>query len=281
VGEPTSEEKHAFQQRRSPRFNSADAKLDAKQEVEWYLSQQKLEYLKEIDEMNRKIGEPMSNECRVAICIAAASHQEGANIYKTLFQYTGQVGADGNPLSPQQFEINLFLNRPSNSIPDNTASEVARFQKDHPEIKVRVFEKVFDGERPRMGVISKYVADMALRRSAQRTTPTNSDLILATNDADADLISKAYVSSIISEYDNPDNQHIDGALGKIEWDPEAYIKYPGFHVANRFYQFVETQQRHSKNNVQVGSSGANFTIKASSYSAIGGYNTDIDEAQDV
>jgi hypothetical protein len=31
---------------------------------------------------------------------------------------------------------------------------------------------------------------MALFRSVNRTTPTNNDLILVTNDADADLISK-------------------------------------------------------------------------------------------
>lgn len=279
-GEPSPEEIAEYERRRSPRLNSnPQAQLNANQEAEWYFDQQPAEYRQELETMNTTL-EPMSDECRVAVCIAAASHQEGANIYKTLLEYTDQREENGSLINPNTFEIMVFLNRPDGTTPDNTAKEVARFQREHPEIKVRAIEKVFSSRQP-MGVISKYVADMALLRASKRPVSQNSDLILTTNDADADLISKGYIRAIISEYDDPQKKHVDAVLGKIEWNPESYIQYPGFHVANRFIHYMDASMRHGGDRRVIGSSGANFTMKASIYAAIGGYIKDSDAGQDV
>ena len=282
LGEPSPEERQRYEERRSPRLRAnPEARLDPTQEVRWYLDQQSPEYRRELEQMNNAIGEPMSNECRAAIVIPVASHQEGANIYNTLMQYTNQRGDGRAPVNPNAFEVVLFLNRPEASSPDATAREVSRFRAEHPEVKVRVVEKIFP-VRPNMGVISKYVADIALLRGLERSNPVQKDLILVTNDADADMISKRYIDAIISQYDNPANDRLEGALGKIEWNPESYIKYPGFHVANRFYQFIEAQRRHGRGGARnVGSSGANFTLKSSIYASVGGYDQGTDLAQDV
>ncbi len=280
AGLPSPEDRTIYAGRRSPRLNSNPrAVLSPEEEMRWYFGEQPREYVEDLDRMNNLINDPMSGQCRVSVCIAAASHHEGKNIYKTLSQYLNQKDNHGNPINYDQYEIVLFLNRPSNFPPDDTAKEVDRFKREHPELKVRVFEKTFPN-RPSMGVISKYVADMALLRSSKRSHPSNPDLIIANNDADADLISNKYISSIVAKYDDPNKKHIDGALGKIEWTPEAYIKFPGFHVANRFYQIIEAGRRHEKKR-EIGSSGANFTIKSSMYAAIGGFNTSSDLAQDV
>ncbi|NMC35878.1 hypothetical protein GYA49_02420 [Candidatus Beckwithbacteria bacterium] len=280
--EVSQERKDFYKSRRSPRLSrNPEIILNPNQEIGWYFRQQERSYLEELNNMDSAINEPMSNSCRVAICIAAASHQEGENIYNTLLQYADQTDLAGDELNPNDFEIILFLNRPSSSTPDKTKDEVERFKRDHPEVKIRVIEKIFPEKRPNMGVISKYVSDMALLRSQKRDNPLNNDLLLVANDADAELISRSYVSSIINNFDNPSKKHQDGALGKIEWNPEAYIKYPGFHVANRFYQFLEAVARHDKQRKIVGSSGANFAIKSSIYAAVGGYNTETDVAQDV
>ncbi|MDO8498424.1 MAG: hypothetical protein Q7S44_01435 [bacterium] len=280
-GEPTAEERSFYEQRRSPRLNSnPQGTLNANEEIDWYLSQQSPEYKQELERMNSTIGEPMTSECRVAVCIAAASHQEGKNIYKTLLQYTDQRDSKGNLIDPGKYEIILFLNRPDGTTPDNTASEVKKFQREHPEIKARIIEKVFPARQP-MGIISKYVADMALLRSRKRTNPIHADLIMATNDADAELVSKGYINAIIRDYENPQKKHIDAALGKIDWDPESFIQYPGFHVANRFIQYIDATIRHSPSKRAIGSSGANFTMKSSIYAAIGGYIEDHGAGQDV
>jgi hypothetical protein len=280
--EPTDKEKLLYNSRKSPRLkDNPQAKLNAKEEAEWYFEQQPTEYREELRKLNESIGEPMSDNCRVAICMAAASHQEGKNIYNTLLQYADQRDTVGNVIDPSTYEINLFLNRPESSTADETASEVVRFQREHPEIKVRVFGKTFSTKQ-KMGVISKYVADMALLRSLQRKNPVTADLLLVTNDADADLISKGYINSLIKEQEDKDKQYIDATLGKIEWNPESYIRFPGFHVANRFIQYIDAGVRHEAGDRRgVGSSGANFAIKSSMYAAIGGYITTLDEGQDV
>ncbi len=282
AGLPSPAERLEYEERRSPRLNANPrAILNAEEEIRWYFERQPQEYRQELNEINNRIGTTMHDECRVAIAIAAASHQEGSNIYKTLEQYVGQKDTAGNTISPNSFEIILFLNRPQNSTPDATKREVERFLREHPEVNVRVFEKVFPS-RQKMGVISKYVADISLLRSINRANPRNNDVIIATNDADADLISNRYIHTIISEYDNPEKRHVDAALGKIEWSPEAYIRHPGFHVANRFYQYLESGKRHAEGRQRnVGSSGANFTLKSSIYAAIGGYNRLSDLGQDV
>jgi hypothetical protein len=283
------EERREFENRKSPRLKAnPEAQLDPKQEAEWYLSQQTPEYRTELEQLNNALGEPMSEDCEAVVCIAAAAHQEGDNIYNTLMQYTDQRDENNNPLSPSKFEVVLFLNRPEfvkddtgnliPSVPDKTATEVDRFKQQHPNIKVRVINKVFAGERPKMGVISKYPADLAILRSLQRQN--TSDVALIMNDADMDMSSNRYVSSILTQF--KEHPQVDGVLGKIEWNPESYIKYPGFHIANRFYQYIEAQQRHASGPARnVGSSGANFSLRGSMYAAVGGYITSSDLAQDV
>lgn len=272
LGEASEEQIKEYTARRSPRLNeNPRAKLDAHREAEWYFSQQDPEYLAELEQLEGQIGEEMTNACRLCITMPVAAHQEEANIYNALQNYATQKDrADNHALDANKFEILIFLNRPENQVPDGTEREIERFKNDHPEVKVRVVRKIFKPEDVRYGRIVKYLNDIALLRSYNRSDPSNPDLIMVTNDADSTAMSKFYVNDLIEDFDKQENQNTDGILGKLDWSQEAYDKYPGFHAINRFWQYLDATYRHGYL-PSLGSSGGNFALKASIYAGIGGY----------
>lgn len=270
LGQPSPEAAASYEAKRSPRLKEKpDSILDPKEEIEWYFQQQNPEYLHELNALNEQIGIPMGDKCRVSIVMPVASHQEEDNIYKTLLNYSKQKNRDGTSYDMDKFEVLILLNRPSDKAPDGTASEVQRFINAHPEVNVRVAEKIFNPEDVTFGRIIKNLYDLALLRSNSRMTPDNKEMILLTNDADSTTLSEHYVSEILSTFDKPENTHVDGVLGKLEWSQEAYDSYPVFHAANRYMQFVEAQLRRG-HAPEMGSWGANFALKSSIYAAIGG-----------
>lgn len=251
--------------------DNPEAVLDSKGEMQAYLERQPKDWMKKVARRVRSM-KTMEPDVRAVVAIPVASHQEGDNIYKTLTHYAGQVDTDGNSMS-SKFEIILHLNRPKISKADKTASEVKRFVKDHPEMRIRVINSVFDQKEP-IGTIRKFATDVAIARAVKGGAFGN-DLIIISNDADAIDITEKYVSSLIETFDSATNRHIDAVLGKIEWWDDVLKKYPTFYAANRFFQYLDASLRHAPEGMKhIGSSGANFAFRASTYSAVGGYNPD-------
>ena len=256
-----------FARRRSKTLQTnPKAVLDAREEARRYLDAQPEPYRRVITELADQITVPPSENLKIAVCIPVAGHQEGGNIYTTLDNYRYQ------DLPTDQFELILFVNRPrvdnsGNAVAaDNTISEIERFQRDHPDIPVRVISKVLEPEEANMGTIRKMATDAALTRTMKRTS--TSDVIFVSNDADMKGVSPKYLSTFVSRFES--NSSVDALLGQLDWDPEGYIEHPAVHIGTRLFQFLGAKGRMVTD--RMPSSGANFAFKSSIYAAIGGYS---------
>lgn len=252
------------------------AKLDPYKEAKEYFDKLPKDYVDEVRKLSESIGVKPSDSLKIMVIIPVAGHQEGNNIYNSLENYTTQE------LPQDQFEIILFVNYPEkdksgNPIkPDKTTSEIERFKKDHPNFPVRVVTKVLSPTEANIGTIRKYGADIGLYRQMQRG-PDAGEIILISNDADSKGIAPTYLSEFAKRFeDNPD---ADGFLGQLDWDPEAYAKYPTVHVGTRLFQYLGARGRLISN--RMPSSGANFALRGSIYAGIGGYLSNIPGGEDI
>jgi len=274
----------SFDERMSPRLKEDNSKkLDSKLEVSEYFKKETVEYKNQLSESLKMDKQaPMNTKCKIAICIPAAGHQEGNNIYKTLSNYKDQRTSKGEKIDPNAYELVVFVNHPKDKAPDKTLSEVQRFQNDNPGVPVRVFYKQLDPSDAKIGYVRKYLTDLMLLRHQQAPNNKN-DLILVSNDADNHGVSKTYIDNFLQKFDK--NPNIDGVLGKIDWQLDAYKKDPLAYIGTRFMQFLDISYRYPKNDSSklpaIGSSGANFAYKSSIYAAVGGYNIHSDVAEDV
>jgi hypothetical protein len=253
-----------------------DANLDEKKEIKDYLARQEKGHLKYVQELANEAG-PMNPACKLSICVPVAGHQEEKNIYKTLENYLYQT-ADKN-----DFEIVLFVNRPDKDregkpvTPDGTMSEITRFIKDHPEMKVAVINRVIPIENARMGYLRKSLNDAVLQRHITRgeTAPNH---VIVSNDADNKGVAQEYIQNFIEKFEK--HPEVDSYMGQLDWDPESYVRNPLVHIGTRLFQYVDIQLRKSdKNNIP--SSGANFAFRSGMYASVNGYSSDFDLAEDV
>ena len=243
------------------------AKLDPLIEINRYMSAQQPDHLKAVNELAQQIDIPLHPNAKAVVCIPVAGHQEAANIYRTLENYTFQT------LSPDQFELILFVNNPKfgkNGEPlssTETFAEIDRFKREHPNFPLRVLYKQF--EKPvAIGSIRKLLSDTVLLRQQERKI--NDDLIIISNDADCKGVAPKYIENFIQKFDK--YPECDGLSGQLDWDPEEFVSYPLIHVATRFFQYANKYS--STKWHWVNTSGANFAYKSSIYAGVGGYSGD-------
>ncbi|TSA43748.1 hypothetical protein D4R49_02360 [bacterium] len=270
----TPEEIRAHQKELSPRLRAnPDAKLEARVEEEEYMKKQTPEYLTEVERLAAQ-SEPMNPACKVAICIPVAGHQEVNNIERTLSSYLNQT------IDKDTFELVLFVNQPDLSPrgekikSDGTLDRIEKFKKEHPELNIRVMQSVIPIRDARIGNVRKMLSDATLARSLKREG--NDDLIMVSNDADLKGVSPEYVKNFVEKFEK--EPQTDAFMGQLDWDPEAYIRNPLNHIGTRLFQYISAQ--HRKANKGIESSGANFAYRASTYAAIGGYNTKAEMGED-
>ena len=250
-----------------------NAALDAQQEGNEYLKKQNPEYLKRIEAFSSQM-EPMGPECKLAICIPVAGHQEGENIERTLSSYLNQTA------DPKTYEVVLFVNQPDTKpngekvVSDGTLEKIKKFKAEHPGINIRVMEGVLPRKDARIGNIRKLLGDTVLSRSLARGA--GGDLIMVSNDADTRGVAPEYIANFVERF--KDEKTADGLLGQLDWDPESYIRNPLVHVGTRLFQYMGAQYRNAK--LGIDSSGASFAYRSSIYSAIGGYDPEIAGGED-
>ena len=261
--------------------NNPDAKLDHYKEIEDYFSRQPKEWVEKVKELAGTV-EPMDKKCQISFIIPAAGHQERKNIYKTLSLYKGQEKPSGEQIDLREYEVVVFVNHPIDRNPDKTLEEVQRFKSENPEVNIRVVYKALPRNEAKIGTIRKYANDVALWRHHQRGESAK-DLILVSNDADAKDMSPKYVETILSKFHGKKNDHVDAVLGKVDWEPDAYLKSPLLHVGTRFFQYLDTVWRHHKEGVKraMGSCGPNTAFRSSIFAAVGGYLEDDTVAEDM
>lgn len=266
-GDP-DRERYYRETRSEALIENPDAQLDHYQEIKSYLEKQSPDYSKTLKNLSEQAG-PMSADCRLSICIPVAEHQEGETIYKTLESYKYQSADKKN------FEIVLFVNQPDvdksgkKVKPDKTAAEIKRFQRDNPDMPIRVMSQIISRDQARIGNIRKILNDSVLQRHHERGANIP-DLIMVSNDADCRGLAPDYVANFLKKFEL--NPQTDAFLGQVDWDPEAYIRNPLVHVGTRLFQYIEVQSR--AYGWHIGSSGANFAFRSSIYAGVGGYSSD-------
>lgn len=264
---PIEKERRIEMNRRRSASLEADQKatLDHHQEAKQYLDKLDKKYLKEIEGLAVEAGS-MTEGNKLSICIPVAGHQEGTKIYESLKNYTYQTA------SPDSFEICLLVNHPDRDLngkkiePDKTLSEIDRFKKDFPNYNVRVMYKILPREQANIGLVRKLLSDATLLRHYERGGDVE-DLIMVSNDADNLGIDPRYIKNFLNRFHK--DPKLDGILGQLDWDPEAYVKYPLVHIGTRLFQYYSAYGRSQRGGIV--SSGANFAYKSSIYAGVGGY----------
>lgn len=260
---------------KSPRLErNPNAELKERREVKWYLEKHSKRYLELLRSLNAQIGEAMLPSCRLAICIPA--FQEGKNIYKMLEGYTQQEG-----ISPSQFEIIVLENHMKNEEKDQTAAEIERFRKDHPEIKTRHVYAIFPERNAIMGYIRKLAFDLALLRSLERQSQAGG-LILGSNDADSRGYRRETLRTILNEFGR--DRKLDLIVGRDTYPKEVFKKFPVLHAVFLFDRILKIVREHKvkpRTIIAPWSSGRMSYFTAEIYAAIGGYDSRLKRGSDI
>lgn len=271
------EKQKLFEERRSPTLKeNPNAVLDHRKEIKRYLDTLSPEYRKLVNELGTQIDLPMGDDVRIVSCIPVAGHQEGKNIYETLKNYTYQT------MDRKQFEIVLLVNHPDRDkqgkevTPDETIQEIERFKKEFPDMPVRMMYYVVPQKDAQIGHIRKLLTDAVLERHMARGNKAK-DLIMVSNDADNKGVAPEYFDGFVNNFDR--QPEVDLLLGNLDWDPEAYTRYPDVFVGTRLFQYLNTMGR--KRYGGLASSGANTAFKSSIYAGIGGYLSELPGGEDV
>lgn len=265
----------------SPPYGPRSPELSTSEEreaLQGYLDRQNPDYIRELNEQNDGL-EPMSERCRFSVCIPAA-YAEHPNIYRTLSCYLGQKDMDGNDLDPETFEVLVFVNGPRDQQTDidKTVAEVQKFQREHPEIKVRVVSKAY-AARENIGAIRKHVNDLALMRSLARTG-TSEPLYLVSNDADVVKLEQQYLAKAMMEFQN--NPDLKMIAGKGDFDEAEYSRYPYLLAARRLWQIIDiVSKRRAYGSFKPKALGFNSFMRAQSYALAGGYRPGTSVAEDL
>jgi hypothetical protein len=166
-----------------------------------------------------------------------------------------------------------------------TFAEIERAKKDFPKLKIGFFGKEWSQDlvvrkNGRLyGTVVKHLNDTVLRLISKKRI--NEDVYLLTNDADCRGMSSHYLSDVLKAGEKEPEK--DGFLGRLEWGTEKFTQYPGYHVSMRVMQYLGAVKRNSKllKDKYVESSGANFTCKAGTFAAVGGYEASIGAGADT
>lgn len=266
----------------SPRLkNNPTVLLKPEVEIPWYLEQQRTtnpEYYQLLQQIDQQVKEEMNPNCKMAVCIAVAGHQEYDNIYRTLQTLAVQQDRNGNSVwNSGLYEVILLVNWPQGASLDDvnkTLGEIEKFKakyrrntgKDFP---LRVYTYEVTNGKKELGLYKKIVFDLALLRH-NRVAP-DKEIYLVMNDADMKYASLTYLDGMLRLMEDPKYQRYDAILGRQDLDPSVYKDFPTFHVAMRFWQFLESIMRAKLK--MIGTQGRNTVIRGSSYAAIGGNRT--------
>lgn len=256
--------------------NNPDAEINEKKEIRNYLSRQEESHKENINQLATEAG-PMAQECRLSIGIPVAGHQEERVIYKTLENYLNQTA------DKKDFEIVVFVNHPDHDdkgkpvVPDGTRTEIERFRRDHPEMRVAVMSKIIPHDQAKIGYVRKLLNDTILKRNLDRGDAALNHVIVS-NDADNKGVAPEYIQNFLDKFEQ--HPEVESYMGQLDWDIESYARNPLVHIGTRLFQYVDIQLRQGNSN-NIASSGANFAFRPGIYAAVNGYTSDIHLAEDV
>jgi hypothetical protein len=285
-GSPSPEQLRLWESQRSPRLlENSSAKLDMRQELDWYFADQRE---RQGEEYIRRLRDRVSSSEELRTlpvdiesieCIPVAAGVEGENIYRTLSLYAQQ-----NPDDLSKSAVLLNLNWPSDADPAKvleTQQAVARAKREFPQVHIAVFEEVMprewiDTRGAIYGHIVKELYDtalMAVQMGVESGDLRSEDVLIITNDADAKGLAKRYVGNYHKAA--RDTPEADVFLGTIRWGTESFTDYPGYATANTAAQLLQQFSRRAgadRNGRMPNTTGPNSGFRASALAAVGGAN---------
>lgn len=221
---------------------------------------------------------PMEATCRVAVTIPA--YHEQAGIYHTLEEWANQTNTDGTPLDKNLYEIDIIVNREADKEPDGTLSEIQRFMREHPDVRVNVIDVVFQTGSGGVGAARKLLADIVLQRSINRGATQTGALYIESEDADLLEIDQKSIFRLIKQFD--EHPIYDALRGKQDLAPLILKNHDYLFFERRVERVTELLLRNPKLRPEVNPSadsrwntivtgGWNTAFTAEAYALIGGY----------
>lgn len=272
----------------SPRMLRGDS-LDLEVEAAWYRTQLEAnlgpEYLSEISGIAaRSTGLstlPIQTKALVTIPVSAVGESE--NIYKTLSLYAQQQNVSSGEASIILGVNNIEgqRNNPDDLVKiERTLAEIERAKRDFPDINI----VVVDFELPReileerqrngdgvIGDITRRLYDITALSAGEHAGKADSeqdDILIIRNDADALGLSPVYLNRMLQGLRTmPDAMAFRGETLFGVGDAETRSKLPGLSFAMNFESFLVSLGAKTG---RLNTAGANFGIKASVYTAMGG-----------
>ena len=244
-----------------------------------YLEAQDAEYLTKLKEFEKQV-EPMSEKCRVAVIIPARFEEKYLD--NLLEQYSKQVDSKGGPIDQDLFEINIIVNRKEGEAADKSIEVINAWKTAHPESHVNVIDVVFSPDQANVGNARKYITDLVLARSVNRSASAG-PLYIESEDADLVSVDRRTVSRLIQKFD--EKPYVDVLRGVQDRQPEILQQNGLLFFQRRMWDMMEAFMRreaYRPENMKgssfvwnrVISGGWNTAFSAESYVQIGGYQPD-------
>ncbi len=209
------------------------------------------------------------NELECVVAIPVAGHQEYNNIYHSLEQFAKQK------FGHSRFEIHLLVNLPGKegendkSLFDSlklTTSEIDRFKKDHPDVKIRGVVTTYRGDPPTIGAIRADLWNNVAYDMKQRGR--DQDIMVISSDADIVSLSPNYLTNMVSTFEHTD---ADIVAAELRWQPAPGLPYNSLtNRILRYQSFLDIVRDNHSDTLHT--ADANTGISLATYMAVGGYN---------
>lgn len=231
--------------------------------------------------------EPM--RALVTIPVYGAGEQD--NIYRTLSNYAVQ-----DDQAQRSTPVLLHVNWPEKDMNDpeksaniaKTMAEIERARQDFPGLQVAAIttqwpQDEYDHNKSVNGGIIRPVVqklfDAAMlsvdKGISEGRIAADQDIVIIRNDADTLALTHNYVGRMIDASDRFEGA--DAFSAPVVWESRRMDEYPGFAVAARFRELMQTLVSRRTINGEVSTIGMNTAIRVGSLAAIGGVHTEPDE----
>ncbi|MDB5166129.1 MAG: hypothetical protein JWM37_201 [Candidatus Saccharibacteria bacterium] len=287
-GRQTPEE---WAQERSPRLlENPDAVLNPREELDFYRDELARrrgdDYVAEIDDNIRQSQElgGLNKDSRLLVVMPVAGVAEADNIFKTLSLYAKQ---DEEALKQTTLLLNVNWIDDSEQDPtkqaaiEKTMAEIERARQTYPSLNIATFTKVWTRDwvdnvrKGKMyGEVIKTLYDTAAmsvqQAMANGQIDSDQDLLMVTNDADAQGMHSQYLKNYIKAEER--NKDSDAFVGLIRWGSKEADRFPGYSIATSVMQVMNLVSTRNNNGykVQPATIGPNSAFRMSAYAAVGG-----------
>lgn len=234
-----------------------------------YLSLLPPRYLLQAHAVAAQLG-PLPETTRQSVAIPVAAHEEGATLLQTLRAYSKQS------LAYERFELALFLNYPTGSDPTPSLSALEAWSKEQPK-GMRVVCAVQEAPTgSSIGYLRKVLNDAIVHRVVSRNL--EADHLLLRSDADTVATHPDHLAQHLHLHATR-SQRMLAVKGKVTWDPVALASDPLSAWGVIVWQISERVLAAQLPNPLFG--GVNFSMRASTYATLGGYNPALQLGEDV